>query len=96
MHLNEDLLGAHGLDDLTDVRAGLLQQAELFSEQAHAGVVVVALSLEATKGGLSLEDLELHRLDLVVVVLVERHRDGTRGVVVALQTTVGSRSTRGN
>lgn len=81
VHLDEDLLGAHDLDDLTDIGARLLQQAELFSQESHAGVVVVALGFESAESGLTLEDLEFHRLDLVVVVLVERHlgRSSRRG-----------------
>lgn len=73
MHLDEDLLGAHDLDDLADVGARLLQQAQLVSEQSDAGVVVIALGLEAAQSSLPLEDLELHGLDLIVIVLVQRH-----------------------
>ncbi|KAI6764693.1 hypothetical protein HG531_012580 [Fusarium graminearum] len=73
VHLDENLLGAHNLDDLTNIGSGLLQQTQLFSQQSYSGVVVVSLGFKTTKRGLTLEDLELHRLDLVVVVLVERH-----------------------
>jgi hypothetical protein len=45
VHLHQNLLGAHHLDDFTDVRAGLLKQAKLFPQQTHPGVVVIALSL---------------------------------------------------
>lgn len=76
VHLDEHLLGAHHLDDLADVRARLLQQAQLLPEQAYPRVVVIALGFETAEDGLTLEDLELHRLDLVVVVVVERHDDG--------------------
>ncbi len=76
MYLDENLFRAHHLDDLANVRAGLLQEAQLFPEQPYPRVVVIALSFETTEDGLTLEDLELHRLDLVVIVIVERHDDG--------------------
>lgn len=80
MYLDEDLLGAHHLDDFADVRARLLQQAQLLAEQPYARVVVIALGFETAEDGLTLEDLELHRLDLVVVIVVERHGEGVAGV----------------
>ena len=76
MDLDQDFLGAHNLDDLSDVGTRLLQQAKLLPQEPDAGVVVVPLGLETTQRSLTLEDLELHRLDLVVVVLVERHGGG--------------------
>jgi hypothetical protein len=78
MDLDKHLLGAHDLYYLTDIRPRLLQQAELFPQQAHPGVVVVPLGFEATQLGLALDDLELHRLDLVVEEGVERHGCGGR------------------
>ena len=36
MHLDQDLLCAHDLDDLTNVGAGLLEQAQFFTQQAHS------------------------------------------------------------
>lgn len=80
MHLDEHLLCAHNLDDLTNIGTRLLKQAELFSEEAHPRVVVIALCFETAENSLTLEDLELHRLDLVVVVVIERHLEGC-GVV---------------
>jgi hypothetical protein len=43
MYLDQDLLGAHDLDHLADIRARLLQQSQLFPEQAYPRVVVIAL-----------------------------------------------------
>lgn len=79
VYLDEDLLGAHHLDDFADVRAGLLQEAQLLAEEAYPRVVIIALSFETAENGLTLEDLELHRLDLVVIIVVERHGDGVEG-----------------
>lgn len=76
MDLDKDLLGAHDLDNLADVGARLLQETEFFTQQSYARIVIVSLCLEAAKSCLTLEDLELHRLDLVVVVFVERHGGG--------------------
>lgn len=76
VNLNQHLLGTHHLDDLSDVGTGLLQQAQLFAEKPHSGVVVIPLGLETAQHSLALEDLKLHRLDLVVIVVVERHGDG--------------------
>ncbi|MBE3047398.1 hypothetical protein IMZ48_33770 [Candidatus Bathyarchaeota archaeon] len=45
MHLDEDLLGAHHLDNLAHVGARLLQETELLAEQPHARVVIVPLGL---------------------------------------------------
>jgi hypothetical protein len=73
MYLDEDLFCAHNLDNLSYVRSWLLQKTKLFPQQPNPRVVVVALRLESSENGLSLKNLELHRLDLVVVVVVERH-----------------------
>ena len=79
VNLHEDLLRAHDLDNLPHVRARLLQQAQLFTQQSHARVVVVPLSFEAAQHSLALEDFQLHGLDLIVVVVFERHVEDRRG-----------------
>ena len=83
MHLDEHLLCAHDLDDLANIGTRLLKQAELFSEEAHPRVVVIPLCFETAEDSLTLEDLELHRLDLIVVVVIERHLGGC-AVVMSL------------
>lgn len=45
--LDEHLLLAHGLDDLADVGAGLLEVVELLAEHADRGVEFVAAGFEA-------------------------------------------------
>lgn len=76
MNLDQDLFCAHDLDDFADVGARLLQQPQLLPEKSHSRVVVVSLGFETAQDGLALEDLQLHGLDLVLVVAVERHGDG--------------------
>lgn len=36
MHLDQDLLCAHNLDDLTHIGSRLLEQAQLLAQQAHS------------------------------------------------------------
>jgi hypothetical protein len=36
MHLDQDLLCAHDLDDLTHIGSRLLEQAQLLAQQAHS------------------------------------------------------------
>lgn len=45
MYLDENLLSAHHLDDLTNIGTGLLQQPKLLAEEPHARVVVIPLGL---------------------------------------------------
>lgn len=80
MHLDQDLLCAHDLDNLTHVGARLLKQTQLLAQQAHSRVVVVPLRFQSAEDGLTLDDLELHALDLVVKEGIERHIGRSNGV----------------
>jgi len=76
VYLDQNLFCAHDLHDLPHVRAWLLEKAELLAQEPHPRIIVIPLRFETSENGLALEDLQLHRLDLVVVVTVERHLGG--------------------
>lgn len=73
VHLYKNLLGAHDFDDFTNVGARLLEESKLLAEEPYARVVVVPLGFKTSQNSLPFEDLELHRLDLVLIIVVERH-----------------------
>ena len=77
VNLDEDLFPAHKLDDLADVRAGLLQQLQLLTQHPYLGIELVALSLE-TADVLDTERVGRDRKNALVPVFQYRSRHTAR------------------
>mmetsp|Transcript_28705 Transcript_28705/g.56057 ORF Transcript_28705/g.56057 Transcript_28705/m.56057 type:complete len:250 (-) Transcript_28705:165-914(-) len=69
IHLDENLVLAHGLDDLANVAARLLQQLKLLSEHPHLCVELVPLRLQPPQ---VLRPLPVNRLQLLDLPLIVR------------------------
>ena len=70
-YLDQGLSLAHELDDLADVRAGLLQQGDFFLELLDCGVHFVALRFEALEVLALVAYALLEFLDALVVVVFD-------------------------